>query len=284
MARDITFTVPADTSMFTPLQLQPRKLLSIGMSAWARWAREYLVPFPAMVREHHTSLAVAGLGMEYVEPLGFLDADLIEFKVTIRARSRGASLHMSMDCGARGNTAVRMTSVCVPVLIQDAQSLSALPGRLPEPLMARFRAEEMISQPVPRRLRKELRVLTGETPGCEEKTSFTVHRDMCEVADQWSYIELPGIVAPGREAMSLNPPPGLDVLRAGVSRPLTRWDAEIRRPFYAFDSGTVVSKAYVRPSRVAFVHELWNGTNDDHPNATVVEQFDTPERGEELPC
>jgi acyl-CoA thioesterase FadM len=275
MPRDVTFEMPADTSMFTPLQLQPRKLLSIGMSGWARWCREHLVPFPALVREHSTSLVVTGLEIEYLDPLGFFDADLIEFRVTVRARSGGTSLQMSMDCGAGAQTAVHMKALCVPVLIQDAQSLSAIPGRLPGPLLARFQADEMISQPSPRRLRKELRAIAHGSPACEEKTSFTVHRDLCEVADQWSYIELPGMVAPGREAISLNPPPGLDALRAGVSRPLIRLDAEIRRPFYAFDSGMVVSKAYLLPSRIAFVHELWNGTNDDHPHATVIEQFGT---------
>jgi hypothetical protein len=273
--RDVTFDMPVDTSMFTPLGLQPRKLLSIGMSGWARWTREYLVPFPALVREHMTSLVVTGLEIEYPEPLGFFDADLLHANVTVQARNRGISLHMSMDCAAGTRVAARMKAACVPVLIQDAQSLSAIPGRLPGPLLARFRADEMLSQRAPRRLREELRALTPGSPDFEEKTSFTVHRDMCEVADQWSYIELPGIVAPGREAISLDPPPGLDELRAGISGPLIRFDAEIRRPFYVFDHGIVVTKAYVRPSRVAFVHELWNGTNDNRPNATVIEQFST---------
>jgi acyl-CoA thioesterase FadM len=273
MARDVTFAVPADTSMFTPFQLQPRKLLSIGMSGWARWCREHLVPFPAMVREHMTSLVVTGYEIEYLEPLGFFDADLVEFKVGVRARSRGISLHLSMDCSARGRPAVHMTASCVPVLIQDAESLSAMPGRLPEPLLAHFQTDEFISRPVPRKVRGELRAIADESPDCEEKTEFMVHRDMCEVADQWSYIELPGIVAPGREAMSLNPPSDLDALRAGVSGPMVRLDAEIRRPFYVFDSGTVMTKAYVRPARVVFVHELWNAMNDDRPHATVIEQF-----------
>jgi hypothetical protein len=276
--RDVTFEVPVDTSMFTPLGLQPRKLLSIGMSAWARWSREYLVPFPALVREHLTSLVVTGLEIEFPEPLGFLDADLIEAKVGVQARSRGISLHMSMDCTAGTRLAARMKAVCVPVLIQDAQSLSAVPGRLPGPLLQRFRADEIISQRPPRRVREELRALGAGSPDFEEKTSFTVHRDMCEVADQWSYIEVPGIVAPGREGMSLDPPPGLDALRAGISGPPIRFDAEIRRPFYVFDSGMVISKAYIRPSRVVFVHELWNGTDDNRPNATVIEQFGTADQ------
>jgi hypothetical protein len=73
--------------------------------------------------------------------------------------------------------------------------------------------------------------------------------------------------------MSLDPPRGLDALRAGVSGPMIRFNAEIRRPFYVFDSGTVITKAYVRPSGVVFVHELWNAVNDDRPHATVIEQF-----------
>jgi acyl-CoA thioesterase FadM len=259
--------------MFTPLQLQPRKLLSIGMSGWARWCREHLVPFPAMVREHLTSLVVTGLEIEFQEPLRFFDADLVEFKVGVRARSRGTSLHLSMACSAGGRSAAHMKAICVPVLIQDGESLSAMPGRLPEPLLTRFQADEFISKPVPRKVREELRAIADESPDCEEKTEFVVHRDLCEVADQWSYIELPGIVAPGREGMSLDPPRGLDALRAGVSGPMIRFNAEIRRPFYVFDSGTVITKAYVRPSGVVFVHELWNAVNDDRPHATVIEQF-----------
>jgi acyl-CoA thioesterase FadM len=259
--------------MFTPLQLQPRKLLSIGMSGWARWCREHLAPFPAMVREHMTSFVVTRLEIEYLEPLGFFDADLVEFKVGVRARSRGTSLHLSMACSASGRLAVHMKAVCVPVLIQDAESLSAMPGRLPEPLLTRFQADEFISKPVPRKVREELRAIADETPDCEEKSEFVVHRDLCEVADQWSYIELPGIVAPSREAIGLNPPPGLDALRAGVSGQMISFDAEIRRPFYVFDSGTVITKAYARPPGVVFVHELWSAMNDDRPHATVIEQF-----------
>src|SRR6266568_4919671 len=150
--------------MFTPLGLQPRKLLSIGMSAWARWSREYLVPFPALVREHLTSLVVTGLEIEFPEPLGFFDADLIEAKVAVQARRRGISLHMSMDCTAGTRLAARMKAVCVPVLIQDAQSLSAVPGRLPGPLLQRFRADEIISQRPPRRVQEELRALGAGSP------------------------------------------------------------------------------------------------------------------------
>lgn len=277
MARSVTFQMPFDTSMFSPVQIQPRRLLQLSMSGWARWLSEHLsVSFPAMVCKHHASAVVAGIELEYLEPLRFLDADILQVRVGLSARREGSILDLVLDYSASAKSIACVRLVVIPVHVEDVESLSALPQKLPDELLARFDADEVADEVAaePRRMREELRVLRKEKPACERRTPFTIHRHMCEVADQWSFIELPGLVEPGREAICLDPPPRFDELRAGVSQRLVRIDAELRRPFFAFDTGILVTKAYVLPSRIVYVHELRSARGRNHRHATVIEQFE----------
>jgi acyl-CoA thioesterase FadM len=275
MPRIVTFQMPFDTGMFTPVQLQPRGLLSLAMSGWARWIHEHLgVSFPGLLAEHHTSTVVAGIQLEYLEPLRFLDGDLLQATAAVRAHRAGSTMDLVLDYSARARPVARVRLVLVPVHVEDVESLSAVPQRLPDELLGRFDADELAVDPARRRMREQLHAVEQQEPACEKRTPFTIHRHACEVADQWSYIELPGLVEPGREAISLDPPPKLDELRAGVSQPLIRFDAELRRPFFVFDSGILVTKAYVGPSRIAYVHELWSAQRGNRPNAIVIEQFE----------
>jgi hypothetical protein len=274
MPRSVTFQMPFDTSMFTPVQLQPRGLLSLAMSGWARWIHEHLVPFPTLVAEHHTSTVVAGIQLEYLEPLRFLDADLLQATAAVSAHRAGSTLDLVLDYSARARPIARVRLVLVPVHVEDVESLAAVPQRLSAELLGRFDADELAVDPAHRRMREQLHTVEQQKPAYETRTPFTIHRHTCEVADQWSYIELPGLVEPGREAISLNPPPELGELRAGVSQRLIRFDAELRRPFFVFDSGTLVTRAYVGPSRIAYVHELWSSQQGNRPHATVIEQFE----------
>ncbi|WP_394821767.1 acyl-CoA thioesterase [Pendulispora albinea] len=274
MKRTIDFQLPADSCMFTPFQLQPRTLLSLTMSAWTRWLREHFVPLPLLMSRHLTSVVVGGIEIDYLEPLGFLESDLLDVRAGVRTRREGSTMEVTVDFQSEAKTVARTKLVLIFVRLEDTRSLAARPARLDPALLARFEADELTDERAPRKATALVREFETYHPACERRTPFTIHRHLCEVADQWSFIELPNLVALGREAIGLSPPGGLPSLRGGISRRILGVHAELHRAFFVFDSGVLVTKAYSTGSRLAFVHELRSATDDGPKHATVIEQLD----------
>ena len=73
MPRAHTFELTTDTGHFTPLQLQPRNLLSTGFNALSQWLRANWVSFPDLISKHCFSVVILGTSVEWRAPLKFFD-------------------------------------------------------------------------------------------------------------------------------------------------------------------------------------------------------------------
>lgn len=274
MARRIAFSVVTDTSHFNPLQLQPRAVLSISFNALSRWLKQHLVSFPELIRRHRTSLVILSARIEYGTALGFFDGDGLEVDAGLRVRSGGrrAELTVSFD-GVLGRAASVRIVLC-PVLIDDPASLAASPGAIDDGLLARLEADE-VDAASPERTLPELRQRL-ETHGRElgrGTSDFVIHRHQCEVADQWAFAEVTGLVGASREGMVLARGDAAGPLVDGLARPLVRFEMELRRPFFWFQPGAVDTIAYEHEGRVAFVHGLRSPVPGEALHGVAIEQF-----------
>jgi hypothetical protein len=274
VARRITYDLITDTSHFNPLQLQPRALLSISFNALSRWLERYLVSFPKLIGEHRTSLVILGASIDYEVPLGFFDGDRLEVDAGLRVLSAGRRAELSVVfTGARGRAAGVRIVLC-PVLIEDPASLAAAPGAIPEALLSRLDADERDSSSPVRTLPQKRQQLESHARELGRGTSaFGIHRHQCEVADQWAFAEVAGLVGGGREQLVLARDDGAGVLVDGLARPLVRFEMELRRPFFWFQTGSVDTTAYEHEGRAAFMHCLRSGVPGDELHGVVIEQF-----------
>jgi hypothetical protein len=152
--------------------------------------------------------------------------------------------------------------------------MSAAPGKLPPALVARFAPEE-IAEGTPARIlparlaevrEKGRLVAEGEHP-------FVMNRHLCEVADQWCFMETPCLGSAAREAMVVAQGGKAPELRLGMSRPLAAFDVEFKKPYFLLDQGTVRTQAYALEGGVAFVHGFHTKRFDKDPHAVALEDF-----------
>lgn len=107
----------------------------------------------------------------------------------------------------------------------------------------------------------------------EGAVAFVTHRNLCELADQWCYVELPALASIARETLIRARGHEAPVLRRGLGRPLRSFDAEFRRPFLLFDPGRVVTRTYVRGEDTVFLHRWMGDRGPDDARALAVETF-----------
>ena len=94
-----------------------------------------------------------------------------------------------------------------------------------------------------------------------------MHRHLCEVADQWSIVHVPGIAAGARERLLLS---GAYSGRASsLGRAFSKIDIELSRPLFLFDEAAVETAVY-RDGTV-FVHRIVSGSAAPLLHALVVE-------------
>ena len=273
MKRTTRFEVPFETRHFTPFQLQTKALCEIANSGWSRWLKAHMIPFPQLIKQHRVSFVIAGLKLNYLHPLTFFDADSLEATFAPTVRAGGKMIVWDIDFAANDHQVAQARFATIPVLIRD-EMLSALPGLLPDTVYQQFTPEECLPDR-PKRYVGEL-VQSIEENG-RYLTSGThpifLHRHVCEVADQWSYTELTSHAAGSREMLALQQGQAFPDLIHGLSQPLRQVDAELARPYYAFDDGSVESKAYCYEGRLTLVHRLFCDVGPGLPHAVVVEQF-----------
>lgn len=267
MAMSVTYEVPVDTSMCSPQQVHPWSLMTLSMNGWARWLRACLVPFRALVREHGTGVVIVGYDLEYLEPFTFFDADAFDITVTTRVRDDGGLLCFDLDYVSPKGRWARARVVGRIVRISDEGSLAARPGVLPAALLDRFGAEDRFSGSVPRVLDQHTRDVEWSS---ELSSDLRVHRGHCEAADQWSFTELPRVVAEVRESWALG---AGDDPRAssGLGAPVRRLVAELTYPLFIFDAATVSTG--VDTAGLRYLHRI-HGASRVH--ATVYEELRQP--------
>ena len=268
--RLVRFTVPTDTSLFTPLQLQPRFLLWLGMSGCARWLQEHLVSLRHLIQDHRLGVVVLSVHIEYLQPFGFFDADEIVVEASWRARMGGILLQGDYDYLDGDKKVAEGRCILRPVRLQDADSLAAVPSRLSRSLLERLQPDA-VDRERPERVMPELvRALEMGEALAAGSSPLMIHRHDCEVADQWSFIDIPNHVGAAREKLALEHAADIPALRAALSNPLRSIDIELHRPMYVLDQGTTSTKVYESGGQLSLVHRLYTG---DLEHAVVVERF-----------
>jgi hypothetical protein len=275
VSRWCSYRVPADTSLFTPLHLQPAAVCRLAFSAASLWLRRNVMSHRALVREHGTGLVLWTVQLALGDPVTFFDADELDVGVTGRLRSRGNQFECEVEIGTSERKA-RLLACLVPLRLDDDAALLGAPCRLGPAVIERFLPEEVDDRahtsPVPR-LRAEI---AGRARAvARARTPFVVHRHRCEVADQWFWAEAVALGESGREQLVRAEAGRRPVLRRAMRAAPGRLDLLFQRPYFLFDEGAVVSIAYEWDGGLAFVHEFVDAGADDpaRPRAVAIERF-----------
>jgi acyl-CoA thioesterase FadM len=268
------FEVIADTSHFTPLQLQPRAILALSFNGMSRWLREHLVSFPELIRDHRASLVILAAGVEYGAPLRFFDGEGFSVRVTLQVKRGGTRAELTAELtGAQGRAATARILLC-PVHIDDPVSLAAAPAPLPETLL-RLLSPGEVDPASPGRPLVDLksRIEQSGERLAAAASPFVIHRHLCEVADQWAFFEVPGLIGAGRESLALARGQEIPALRAALALPLARVEIELTRPYFWFQRGEVETTAYLLEGRLALIHRLVSAGPGGGVHGTAVELF-----------
>ncbi len=275
MSRTYAYRVPADTSLFSPLHLQPTAICRLAFSAAGVWLRRNLVSHRQLVCEHHTGLVLWSVRLEYGDRINFFDAEELEIAVTGRVRSRGAQFEFEVAIGASARAVTRLTACLIPLQLSDDGAFLGTPHGLSQDVMARFLPDEVDHLPhtssVPR-LQAEIE--KSALPLARNRSPFVIHRHQCEVADQWFWAEAVSLGESVREELISAEAERFPSLRQALRVPLERLDMVFQRPFYLFDRGVVVSSVHEWRGKLAFVHEfVGSGSMDGRPRTVAIEQF-----------
>ena len=134
-----------------------------------------------------------------------------------------------------------------------------------------FDPDEIIPGIPERPVRETVRAIERREPARTRDDTFFIHRQLCEVADQWSFIDVPGIGAVSRERLLIGEEE--PAVRRRLGMPVRRLDMELLRPFFLFDEGRIHTDVYVHDNATTLVHRLTGLPPDDKPHAVVVEQL-----------
>ena len=276
MPRAIEWEEVVDTSTFSAVQFQPGAVASLTWNALARWLRTYLVSFPTLIRSELTGLVVMGFHLEYRDPVSFFDCEAFRVRGAFRMMRRGERGQLDLRLFTDSHELAIAQLIVRPVAILDPVSLGAEPAPMPESLLARFEDDELESA-------SPVRILPGrlaavETAGSllgEYTKPFRIHRHLTEVAEQWSWTEVPALVETAKESFALEDQSEHKMmLRRCLSHRIARFDVEFSRPYFSFESGEIVSRAYDVAGHLAFVHRF-TSNRGSHLHATVVEVFES---------
>jgi acyl-CoA thioesterase FadM len=274
MARLENFEVPYDSGQFTWLQLQPKSILSLCWSGYARWLRANLVSFPRLIREEGYGAVILDIDIRYLEPLTFFDGDTLEVSIGLKARRRGSRLQLDANFHGDGRHAATATIILCPVRIEDQETLTASPAPLSSRLMALFEQDEIDDSSPKRQIPDLVEAIEreGELLG-ERSGDFHIHHHYCEVAEQWSFIEVPNIVESLREPLALEQAPTQPLFRQCLNNPLKRINVELYQPYFVYDSGAVATSAYRMGEKLSFIHRLTSEGVGEALHGLVVERY-----------
>ena len=154
--------------------------------------------------------------------------------------------------------------------------MAAEPTQLPQGFIDLF--NPLQGDCIPAKPKREVRELVEaiEQNGrllIEKQQAFTVHHHLCEVAEQWGFIEIPGIVESVREPLALDKHHDLPHLSRCLHQPLKAYKVELNRPYFVFESGQVETKAYQWNDELIFVHRLHSQQYPGEIHGTAVEIF-----------
>lgn len=280
MPREVSFTEPITTTLFSPLQLRPRALLTLLSSSFARWMATYVAPFRQLIAEHHTAVVVQSLAVDYETPdLKFEDADWLTVRTHMSITESGEWLYLSTNYLAEQRTVAHGRLVMRVLELAGDESLAARPGALPPHLRGLFESDEV----VPTDVRRTFRVSRPSTIGDEivppQKWHTTLFRSHCEVADQWSFVEMPELTTCARERLFSADLSSSQIRRNSLlGAPFRNLRAVFRKPMFVLDECCVTtSAARLAPPHddLIFTHNVTQAASS-RPHLTVWETLAAP--------
>ncbi|WP_145556447.1 hypothetical protein [Yersinia canariae] len=274
--RTVSVTYPIHTCLFNALQFHGRELLSLALSNEWLWFEKCLcVPFPILIKEYQQSMVVTAFEIEYLKPFGFFDAN--QFKVNVvkvRVRQKDSIFEFNFELTANEIIFSRILICFRTLVLSGDDALTAQPGKVNEKLIRCFLPEEIDPSNMVRAVPKQLSKIEAEGQFITESNdSFTLYRHQCEVADQWSFIELPTFASAGRERLIISLDDDPAELRRTMEKPIKSIVAKLSCPFFLFDEGRVRTRAYLLNKQPIFVHHVFNVSRADTLAAIVIESF-----------
>lgn len=274
--RTIDMTYPIHTCLFTALQFHGRKLLSLALNGEWLWFEYHLnISFPTLIQEYRQSMVVTAFEIEYTASFEFFDANQFTVSVTkVRVRQKDTVLELHYEFSANNVTFSRVM-ICFRLLVLFGdEALTAQSGKIDEKLLQRFLPEEIDSSNMVRAVPKLLSKIEAEGQFITEHSHlFTLYRYQCEVADQWSFIELPTFASAGRERLIISLDDDPAELSRTMGKPIKSIVAKLSCPFFLFDEGRVRTRAYLLNKQPIFVHHVFNISRADSLAAIVIESF-----------
>ena len=204
MTRTVCFETPTDPTLFGPDQPRPRGLLALSMRGFATWLAEHLVPYSRLVSDFGTGAVFTAVRLDYLGELRFADADWITTTTRVQVSESAKYLRLDVDLDAprasdgRRFPVGRVHADLRLVTILEPDGLTATPGTLPGRLLDRFEARETY-HPDREALARATTPPTDRSVVAERVTSGGLYRSHCEVADQWSFIEVIELLTAARE-------------------------------------------------------------------------------------
>lgn len=266
--------MPADTSLFTPLHLQPTAVCRLAFNAAAFWLRRNVLSHRRLVGEHHTGLVLWSVRVLFGDRVSFFDADELEIGVTGRVRGGGTQFECEVEVRAEVGEPTRLVACLIPLRLSGDLALLGTPSPLSRDVVTRFVAGELEDRPHTSPVPRLLAGITRQAGQlARRETPFVVHRHQCEVADQWFWAEAVSLGERGREELIRAEGERIPRLRQAMRSPPQQLDILFERPYYLFDQGVVVSSAYDWRGGLAFVHEFAGPRTERGPRAVAIEQF-----------
>lgn len=274
--RIVNMTYPIHTCLFTALQFHGRELLSLAMSSKWLWFEHHLkVSFPEFIQGYQQSNVTVAFEIEYTQPFTFFDANNFNTSIVkVRLRQKESIFEIHHDFTANQRVFAKVILYWRILSLSGDDALTAVPGKVDEKLLQRFLPEEIDSSNIVRAVPKLLNKI--ETEGqiiTESNDLFTLYRHQCEVADQWSFIELPTLASAGRERLIISLDDDPAELRRTMEKPIKSIVAKLSCPFFLFDEGRVRTRAYLLNKQPIFVHHVFNVSRADTLAAIVIESF-----------
>lgn len=247
------------------------------MTIWSQWISEHVASFPRLVRDHHFGAVVTSVHLEYLRRFEFFDSDSLRIEGRVSCVRRRSLLRvdvriMGVGGDVDGGEVVLMRSYLRPLRLAEGHMMEAKPAHVPEAIAAHFEPNEIDdATPVARPAQSHMARVAQEVPVITNATSVFCSRAMCEVADQWSFVELPAYASLARERVVLERGHEAPRIRDGLALPVSTIDVEYRRPSFAFDDLEVTTNVYDGP-QLTFTHVV-SGSNESKPRAVIVERF-----------
>ena len=236
--------------------------------------RIHFVSYRRGIQEYGLSWVIVGIEIDYQDRVTYFDADAFETVVEAVKLRKSRMLDFEVAFQIPGKRIATVQIRLFALKVTDEASLSAIPGRVERPLLDLFSADEIDGY-------ARLGINTSWLQHIERNGSplgtgvypFSIHRHLCEVADQWCFTELAGLVGAGRECLVAAQRNDAADLFRGLSSPMKALKADLRHAYFFFDEGRVETRSYLLNDRVYFVHRLFSRDNQKDTYATVLEEF-----------